>query len=296
MATKYTPLTTQTPMAVANTKGIDDMIGVINSLLEYHKTKADTQWQNQQRDYQSGQQKLTLQNQAKEAETRQTYEAMLTKPKSFTQQDVMSLASTGTLNQSEINRLMPLSSDYVDQTDAMINFSAKLPELQTLDDFSAAVKATGLDKNTAFRMWNEQQQMDKMTAAAAKGAGKAGGGGQGGEPKLLAGQAEGVNIKKSFRKEGVNLDGYKVYVAGNDASPRMRLNGSDGKAYRFDGTKYYRSKSGKGDDWKEIDKDKVPTPEMKSLNKAMEMWQGAGWNAMGKSTSNYESRFSPNGN
>lgn len=275
---QFSPITTQS-ISQPQENPIDKALGVINNLIQLKS-------QSTERKFQQGQRSRLLQAQAEEDATNQAVGAMLSGKTPYTQQDVMMLADR--VPQNKLNLLMQGATDYVDQTDAMINFTAKLPQLKTLDDFSAAVKATGLDKNTALRMWNEQQQMTKQEQMLNKSlsAGKGAGTNSEGNTNLLVTQANAVLRKKQLRAEGLNYGSYNVYIRGTDAAPRALVN-YNGKVYRKTKSGYSKGVDGDPKSFKDI-KDKniadIPEEVRKSLDAAFTDFEDANRAALGKGT------------
>jgi hypothetical protein len=307
MATRFTPITSGAPQGGGE---IDNLISAIQSIRQMRKQMKEDEWQAKLRAYQEIQQKRTLLEQGKAddaersaAEYQGRINSMLTNPQpqgGFSLADVDLLATQGKMSKEQYSMLRERASDYVPDSQRLVNFSMMIPNITDEATFASAVQQTGVDFGEAMRLWNESKE----------GKGSAGNGEPQPKPEpkpkaVTVGEAEGKNWKEQYRGAGrTQPNGISVKAYGTDDSPTMVVFRSDGLQIEKKRDKYvavYRENGKRIEVVLTVDGDKLVghlpgknkiKPEIKdALDKAYAEWETKNIDAKGKSTG-FESRFS----
>jgi hypothetical protein len=262
MATRFTPITSGAPQGGGE---IDNLISAIQSIRQMRKQMKEDEWQAKLRAYQEIQQKRTLLEQGKAddaersaAEYQGRINSMLTNPQpqgGFSLADVDLLATQGKMSKEQYSMLRERASDYVPDSQRLVNFSMMIPNITDEATFASAVQQTGVDFGEAMRLWNESKE----------GKGSAGNGEPQPkpepkpkpEPDLLQSQAVAVNTLDKMKTTGLVIDGVKVKAkpGGTKKSfetPAVEIKDADGYTWQQTNTGTYVWLDGK---WKKAEKD-----------------------------------------
>lgn len=203
MATKFTPTTTISPMAVNDASKLDEAIGLVQGMIQQRRATADQQWQSQERN-------RVLQARAAEEEQRaiaeaqnQTYRELMTREGTYDQEGVRKLAISGKITNEQAQSLMPLAKDYVSDADRRQAFAEGLAGIDIYDPAQVAelMGRTGIDRTEANFLLSQKEQ--GLRVAGTGGSGGSGGTGGSGrsrsdEEAITAARANAELLREAF--------------------------------------------------------------------------------------------------